>query len=133
MTIYIKSPSVPNLADFKPSQIAGRFGAFPAGEMETIDDMDTAPVGLYVVRKGGEPGYTKGTQNIPPEAQPYGTVMTVSSEGAGGDGKRRITKPLRDNEFVYQLYFDISLALFARSGFGQDGYSAWEKKAPVKR
>ncbi|EGR7980916.1 hypothetical protein I4Z10_002544 [Salmonella enterica subsp. enterica serovar Infantis] len=134
MAIYIKSPPphAPELPDLNPSEIAGRFGAFPVGEMETIDDMDTAPVGPYVVRKGGEPGRMKATKNIPPGANPYGAVVTVSSEGAGEDGRRRITKPLRDNEFVYQLYFDTSLTLFTRSGFGKDGFSPWKKQSPKR-
>lgn len=132
--IYTKSPPpAPQTPDIDPLMVAGRAGAFPAGEMETVDDLDLAPVGPYVVRKGGEPGYPKGTKNIPPNAQPYGTVLTVSSAGAGADGKRSITKPLRDNEFVYQLYFDTLLQLFTRSGFGTAGFSAWEKKTPVKR
>ncbi|EDK0891391.1 hypothetical protein GFX03_17215 [Salmonella enterica] len=135
MTIYIKpSPSpAPQLPDIDITQLAGRFGGFPVGEMETIDDMDTAPVGPYVVRKGGEPGYPKGTQNIPPGAAPYGIVLTVSSAGAGVGGKRRITKPLPDNEFVYQLYFDTTLKLFVRSGSGKDGFSAWEKRTPMMK
>ncbi len=134
MAIYTKSPPpAPQTPDIDPSMIAGRAGAFPVGEMETVDDLDLAPVGPYVVRKGGEPAYPKGTKNIPLNAQPYGTVLTVSSAGAGADGKRSITKPLRDNEFVYQLYFDTLLQLFTRSGFGKAGFSAWEKKTPVKR
>ncbi|EEJ4269220.1 hypothetical protein CDM56_003560 [Salmonella enterica subsp. diarizonae serovar 50:r:z] len=135
MTIYIKSapPPTPELPDIDLLTIAGRFGGFPAGEMETIDDMNTAPVGPYEVRKGGEPAYMKGTKNIPPGAQPYGFILTVSSAGAGADGKRRITTPLHDNEFVYQIYFDTTLQLFTRSGFGKGGFSGWEKKTPMKR
>ncbi|EKK3319526.1 hypothetical protein PMI54_004876 [Salmonella enterica] len=134
MAIYTKSPPppAPELPDIDPSQIAGRFGGFPAGEMETIDDMDTAPVGPYAVRKGGETGYMKGTKNIPPAAQPWGTVLTVSSLGAGQDGKRRITKPLQDNEFVMQLYFDTSLTLYTRSGYGKNGFTAWQGKTPKR-
>ncbi|EBE6296441.1 hypothetical protein CTZ83_12970 [Salmonella enterica] len=135
MAIYIKSapPPAPKMPDIDVTQLAGRFGGFPAGEMETIDDFDTAPAGPYVVRKGGEPGYPKATQNVPPGAQPYGTVLTVSSAGTGVDVKRRITKPLLDNEFVYQLYLDTSLHLFTRSGFGKRGFSGWEMKTPMKR
>ncbi|EJQ8214214.1 hypothetical protein OD214_000613 [Salmonella enterica] len=133
MTIYTKSPPpVPKLPDIDPSQIAGRFGAFPASEMETVDDMDTAPVGPYEVRKGGEPRYMKGTKNIPPAAQPYGTLLTISSLGAGQYGKRRITNPLQDNEFVYQIYFDTSLTLFTRSGFGRDGFTPWKRQSPKR-
>lgn len=135
MAIYIKStpPPAPQRPDIDVTQLAGRFGGFPVGEMETIDDFDTAPVGSYVVRKGGEVGYPKATKNIPSGAQPYGTILTISSAGTGADGKRRITKPLLDNEFVYQLYLDTSLQLFTRSGFGKRGFSAWEKKTPMMK
>ncbi|EMA8409187.1 hypothetical protein AAII14_003307 [Salmonella enterica subsp. diarizonae serovar 50:k:z] len=134
MTIYTKSPPppAPELPDIDINQLAGSFGGFPAGEMETIDDMDTAPVGPYVVRKGGEPAYMKGTKNIPPTAQPYGALLTISSLGAGQDGKRRITNPLQDNEFVYQLYFDTSLTLFTRSGLGKGGFTPWKKQSPKR-
>ncbi|EDG4837764.1 hypothetical protein GCW80_12315 [Salmonella enterica] len=135
MAIYIKSapPPAPKLPDIDVTQLAGRFGGFPAGEMETIDDFDTAPVGPGVVRAGGEPDYPKRTKGIPEGARPYGTVLTISSKGAGADGKRRITKPLSDNEFVYQLYFDNGLTLFTRSGLGKSGLSEWEMKTPMKR
>lgn len=133
MGIFTTSPSLtPKLPDIDPSDIAGRFGAFPAGEMETIDDMDIAPVGPYVVRKGGEPNYMKATKNIPSDAQPYGMLLTISSHGAGQDGRRRITKPLQDNEFVMQLYFDTSLTLFTRSGSGKDGFTPWKKQSPKR-
>ncbi|EAA7987841.1 hypothetical protein CJ745_21495 [Salmonella enterica subsp. enterica] len=126
------APGIPEIPDIDIAQMAGRFGGFPVGEMETIDDMDTAPVGTYVVRKGGESGYMKATKNIPPAAQPYGTVLTISSVGAGEDGRRRITIPLPDDEFVYQLYFDTSLALFTRSGFGAGGFTPWKKQTPKR-
>ncbi|ECW2977832.1 TPA_asm: hypothetical protein GBZ67_22375 [Salmonella enterica subsp. diarizonae] len=134
MAIYIKSPppAPPQIPDINPQMIAGRSGAFPAGEMETVDDLDLAPVGPYVVRKGSEAKYPKGTKNIPPGAAPYGTVLTVSSAGAGQDGKRCITKPLTDNEFVYQIFFDTTLALFTRSGFGKTGFTVWQRKTPKR-
>ncbi|ECX4790728.1 TPA_asm: hypothetical protein G0G78_23645 [Salmonella enterica] len=135
MAIYIKSapPPTPQLPDIDVTQLAGRFGGFPVGEMETIDDMDTAPVGAYEVRKGGALDYPKGTKNIPAGANPYGFILTVSSKGAGADGRRQITKPLPDDEFVYQIFFDTMLQLFTRSGYGKDGFSGWEKKTPMKR
>ncbi|EFB0319268.1 hypothetical protein HGH08_003896 [Salmonella enterica] len=132
MAIYTKSPTPlpPEIPDIDIAQIAGRFGGFPVGEMETIDDMDTAPVGPYVVREVEGPGYKKTTKNTPTGAQPWGVVLTISSAGAGEDGRRRITKPLPDDEFVYQLYFDTSLALFTRSGFGAGGFTPWKKQTP---
>ncbi|EAO0949703.1 hypothetical protein CEH87_05430 [Salmonella enterica] len=135
MAIYTKSPPppAPELPDIDITQLAGRFGGFPVGEMETIDDIDTAPVGPYVVRKGGVPAYPKGTKNIPDGANPYGFILTLSSRGAGADGKRRITNPLPDDEFVYQILFDTTLQLFTRSGYGKAGFSGWEKKTPMKR
>lgn len=135
MAIYTKSPPppVPELPDIDPSQIAGRFGGFPTGEMETIDDIDTAPVGPYVVRKGGVPAYPKGTKNIPAGANPYGFILTISTKGAGADGKRRITSPLQDDEFVFQIFFDTLLQLFTRKGYGKEGFSGWEKKTPKIR
>ncbi|EJM4066099.1 hypothetical protein NOJ64_000614 [Salmonella enterica] len=135
MAIYTKSPPppIPELPDIDITQLAGCFGALPTGEIETIDDIDTAPVGPYVFRKGGVPAYPKGTKNIPAEANPYGFILTLSSRGAGADGKRRITKPLPDDEFVYQILFDTTLQLFTRSGYGKAGFSGWEKKTPMKR
>ncbi|EAQ6818308.1 hypothetical protein BCN13_19715, partial [Salmonella enterica] len=73
------------------------------------------------------------TKNIPAGANPYGFILTVSSKGAGTDGRRQITKPLPDDEFVYQIFFDTMLQLFTRSGYGKDGFSGWEKKTPMKR
>ncbi|HDD2121262.1 TPA: hypothetical protein PAP86_001458 [Salmonella enterica] len=131
MGIYIKSPPPePQTPDINPQMVAGRAGAFPVGEMQTIDDMDTAPTGPHVVRKGGSPDYPKGTKNIPAGANPYGIIVTISSKGTGADGKRRITNPLADDEFVYQLFFDTWLQLFARRGYGKAGFTAWEKKTP---
>ncbi|EEI4447828.1 hypothetical protein ACH8KY_002874 [Salmonella enterica subsp. enterica serovar Braenderup] len=128
MTVYLKSPPpAPQLPEIDPSQIAGRFGAMPAGEYETIADLNLAPVGLCQARKA-EPGRPVTTVNTPPGAEFYGAVYTLSSAGAGKDGRRHLTSPLEEDEVVVQFYYDTSARLYTRSGFGRAGFTPWKKR-----
>ncbi|EFV3692067.1 hypothetical protein E3025_004596 [Salmonella enterica] len=132
MGIYTDGPpqtlqgvSVPD-----PADIAGRNGAFPQGEMPLTADINLAPVGYVTVRGVAEAGYSVVTKNIPPNAQPWGLLVTWSSAGAGADGRRCLTSPLLPGECVFQFYFDTTQQLFTRGGSDTGGFSAWQKQKP---
>ncbi|EIC4352169.1 hypothetical protein LJS80_001100 [Salmonella enterica] len=128
MAIYIKSPPlVPKLPDIDISKLAGMFGAMPSGEFVVLEDCNLAPVGLYQARQA-ETGRPVTTRNVPPGATPYAAVMTISSEGAGKDGRRSITSPLKDGEIVVQFYYDTTLRLYTRTGNGKAGFTPWKKQ-----
>lgn len=128
MAVYLKSPPPgPQLPDTDPSQIAGRYGFMPAGEYDTTEDCNLAPVGYSQARKG-EPGRPVTTVNIPPGANPYGAVFTVSSAGAGKDGRRRLTSPLMEGEVVIQFYQDTYTRLWVRAAYGRAGFTVWKKR-----
>ncbi|EKA7629015.1 hypothetical protein OL389_000800 [Salmonella enterica] len=128
MAIYLKSPPpVPELPEIRLSQIAGRFGAMPADEYETAENLNLAPVGMCQARKA-EPDRPVTTVNIPPGAGFYGAVYTISSAGSGKDGRRRLTSPLIEGEVVVQFYYDTSGRLYNRSGFGSAGFTPWKKR-----
>ncbi|MLT78517.1 hypothetical protein DRT35_26065, partial [Salmonella enterica subsp. enterica] len=62
-----------------PADIAGRNGAFPQGVLPLIADINLAPVGPATARGVAEAGYSVVTKNIPPNAQPWGLIVTCSS------------------------------------------------------
>ncbi|EKZ3211523.1 hypothetical protein REO66_001036 [Salmonella enterica] len=68
------------------------------------------------------------TVNIPPGANPYGAVFTVSSAGAGKDGRRRLTSPLMEGEVVIQFYQDTYTRLWVRAAYGRAGFTVWKKR-----
>ncbi|ECM3183470.1 hypothetical protein QB94_25235 [Salmonella enterica subsp. enterica serovar Newport] len=121
MGIYIKSPPpVPKLPDIDPSQISGRFGAMRDGALPEITDFNTALVGFMRSRKA--------VPHIPDPSWPWGGVWTVSSEGAGMDGMRYLTYPLKDDEIALQFLYSTAGALFSRVGFGYTGFTPWKKR-----
>ncbi|EBE2442697.1 hypothetical protein DCV69_20620 [Salmonella enterica subsp. enterica serovar Infantis] len=113
-----------------PADIAGRFGAATTGALPLIADINLAPVGPATARGVAEAGYSVVTKNIPPNAQPWGLIVTWSSAGAGADGRRCLTSPLLPGECVFQFYFDTTQQLFTRGGSGAGGFSAWQKQKP---
>ncbi|EOG3071816.1 hypothetical protein ACK861_001840 [Salmonella enterica] len=113
-----------------PTDIAGRFGAATAGVLPLIADINLAPVGPATARGVAEAGYSVVTKNIPPNAQPWGLIVTWSSAGAGADGRRCLTSPLLPGECVFQFYFDTAQQLFTRGGSDTGGFSAWQKQKP---
>ncbi|EGG5218098.1 hypothetical protein HJ628_002607 [Salmonella enterica] len=113
-----------------PADIAGRFGAATTGALPLIADINLAPVGPATARGVAEAGYSVVTKNIPPNAQPWGLIVTYSSAGAGADGRRCLTSPLLPGECVFQLYFDTTQQLFTRGGSDTGGFSAWQKQKP---
>lgn len=113
-----------------PADIAGRFGAATTGALPLIADINLAPVGPATARGVAEAGYSVVTKNIPPNAQPWGLIVTWSSAGAGADGRRCLTSPLLPGECVFQLYFDTTQQLFTRGGSDTGGFSAWQKQKP---
>ncbi|EJJ4360139.1 hypothetical protein NI484_003215 [Salmonella enterica] len=113
-----------------PADIAGRFGAATTGALPLIADINLAPVGQATARGVAEAGYSIVTKNIPPNAQPWGLIVTLSSAGAGADGRRCLTSPLLPGECVFQFYFDTTQQLFTRGGSDTGGFSAWQKQKP---
>ncbi|MEX8725196.1 hypothetical protein AB8D62_01740 [Salmonella enterica] len=113
-----------------PTDIAGRFGAATTGALPLIADINLAPVGPATARGVAEAGYSVVTKNIPPNAQPWGLIVTWSSAGAGADGRRCLTPPLLPGECVFQFYFDTAQQLFTRGGSDTGGFSAWQKQKP---
>ncbi|EMD2975949.1 hypothetical protein VQZ54_002107 [Salmonella enterica] len=113
-----------------PADIAGRFGAATTGALPLIADINLAPVGPATARGVAEAGYSVVTKNIPPNAQPWGLIVTCSSAGAGADGRRCLTSPLLPGECVFQFYFDTTQQLFTRGGSDTGGFSAWQKQKP---
>ncbi|EIZ0775404.1 hypothetical protein MOR24_003527 [Salmonella enterica] len=113
-----------------PADIAGRFGAATTGALPLIADINLAPVGPATARGVAEAGYSVVTKNIPPNAQPWGLIVTYSSAGAGADGRRCLTSPLLPGECVFQFYFDTTQQLFTRGGSETGGFSAWQKQKP---
>ncbi|EMD3059469.1 hypothetical protein ACK85N_004223 [Salmonella enterica] len=113
-----------------PADIAGRFGAATTGALPLIADINLAPVGPATARGVAEAGYSVVTKNIPPNAQPWGLIVTYSSAGAGADGRRCLTSPLLPGECVFQFYFDTTQQLFTRGGSDTGGFSAWQKQKP---
>ncbi|ELK9790846.1 hypothetical protein Q6W85_005186, partial [Salmonella enterica] len=99
-----------------PADIAGRFGAATTGALPLIADVNLAQVGPATARGVAEAGYSVVTKNIPPNAQPWGLIVTWSSAGAGADGRRCLTSPLLPGECVFQFYFDTTQQLFTRGG-----------------
>ncbi|EFV3691774.1 hypothetical protein NI295_004924 [Salmonella enterica] len=113
-----------------PADIAGRFGAATTGALPLIADVNLAQVGPATARGVAEAGYSVVTKNIPPNAQPWGLIVTWSSAGAGADGRRCLTSPLLPGECVFQFYFDTAQQLFTRGGSDTGGFSAWQKQKP---
>ncbi|EJA3915144.1 hypothetical protein NI497_003572 [Salmonella enterica] len=113
-----------------PADIAGRFGAATTGALPLIADVNLAQVGPATARGVAEAGYSVVTKNIPPNAQPWGLIVTWSSAGAGADGRRCLTSPLLPGECVFQFYFDTTQQLFTRGGSDTGGFSAWQKQKP---
>ncbi|ELK9814415.1 hypothetical protein Q6X32_003443 [Salmonella enterica] len=113
-----------------PADIAGRFGAATTGALPLIADINLAQVGPATARGVAEAGYSVVTKNIPPNAQPWGLIVTWSSAGAGADGRRCLTSPLLPGECVFQFYFDTTQQLFTRGGSDTGGFSAWQKQKP---
>ncbi|EMD3584125.1 hypothetical protein VQ381_004285 [Salmonella enterica] len=113
-----------------PADIAGRFGAATTGALPLIADINLAQVGPATARGVAEAGYSVVTKNIPPNAQPWGLIVTWSSAGAGADGRRCLTSPLLPGECVFQFYFDTTQQLFTRGGSDAGGFSAWQKQKP---
>ncbi|EOF6137706.1 hypothetical protein ACK1C2_004277 [Salmonella enterica] len=113
-----------------PTDIAGRFGVDTTGALPLIADINLAPVGPATARGVAEAGYSVVTKNIPPNAQPWGLIVTWSSAGAGADGRRCLTSPLLPGECVFQFYFDTTQQLFTRGGSDTGGFSAWQKQKP---
>ncbi|EKC7217726.1 hypothetical protein OP853_000090 [Salmonella enterica] len=128
MAIYT-SPALqpPKLPDIDISKLSGMFGAMSSGEFVTLKDCNLAPVGFCQARHA-EPGRPITTINIPPGSNPYAAVMTISSDGAGEDGRRAITSPLRDGEIVMQFYYDTTRSLYTRTGYGKNGFTPWKKQ-----
>ncbi|AXC65625.1 hypothetical protein DOE63_08410 [Salmonella enterica subsp. diarizonae serovar 59:z10:-] len=121
MTIYIKSPlPAPKLPDIEPSQMSGRFGAMTSDPLEVVTDFDTALVGFM--------RSSKAVPGIPDPSWPWGGVWTVSSQGAGMDGRRYLTHPLKDGEIVSQFLYSTAGVLYYRTGFGNAGFIPWQKK-----
>lgn len=121
MGIYIKSPPpAPKLPEIEPSQISGRFGAMTSGPLEVVTDFNTALVGFM--------RSTKAVPHIPDSSWPWGGVWTVSSEGAGMDGRRCLTLPLKDDEIVLQFLYSTASTLYSRVGFGNAGFTPWQKR-----
>ncbi|ECC6919330.1 TPA: hypothetical protein G8W61_004495 [Salmonella enterica] len=121
MGIYIKSPPpVPKLPEIDPSQISGRFGAMTSGPLKGVTDFNAALVGFM--------RSTKVVPHIPDPSWPWGGLWTVSSEGAGADGKRCLTLPLRDDEIVLQFFYSTASTLYSRVGSGNGGFTPWQKR-----
>ncbi|EMD4264232.1 hypothetical protein VQ326_002286 [Salmonella enterica] len=121
MAIYTKSPPlVPKLPDIDLSQIAGRFGSMPFGPMEEVTDFNTAMVGVS--------RSTKAVPGLPSPGWPWGGLWTLSSEGSGRDGKRTLTSPLQPGEVVVQLWYSTDNVLYSRAGFGEAGFTPWQKR-----
>lgn len=120
MAIYITPPPVPKLPDIEPSQMSGRFGAMTSDPLEIVTDFDAALVGFM--------RSNKAAPNIPDPSWPWGGIWTISSEGAGMDGIRYLTLPLRDGEIVSQFMYSTAGVLYHRMGFGGAGFIPWQKR-----
>ncbi|EJC3636973.1 hypothetical protein MYX88_002009 [Salmonella enterica] len=98
----------------------GIFGATGASMMPTLKDCNTAVCGLSKTNSA--------TKNLPDRNWPWGTMLTVSSEGAGADGLRQISPRLADGEVIWQMYFDTKSALYIRQAIWLTGWSGWVKR-----
>lgn len=121
MAIYTKSPPpAPKLPEIELSQMSGRFGAMTSDPLEVVTDFDTARVGFM--------RSDKEVPNIPYPSWPWSGTWTVSSQGAGMDGRRCLTSPLMDDEIVLQFFYSTAGMLYYRTGFGQAGFTPWQRK-----
>lgn len=120
MAIYITPPPVPKLPEIDLSQMSGRFGAMTSGQVELITEFNTAPLGFAYSKKA--------VPHIPNPSWPWGGVWTISSEGAGRDGRRYLTSPLLDDEIVMQFLYSTAGVLYSRMGFGSAGFIPWKTR-----
>lgn len=101
------------------TQIAGRFGALPAGTLDTVRSFNTARIGVMRA--------TRAVSGAPDASWPWGFLQTVSSAGAGNDGQRNLSLPLAATEIVIQHFLSTSGALYSRTAFGSAGFTPWKK------
>ncbi|ECI4647697.1 hypothetical protein ID80_005076 [Salmonella enterica subsp. enterica serovar Ball] len=99
---------------------AGIFGAQGTSGVPTLTDCNTAVSGLSKTNSA--------TKNLPDRNWPWGTVLTVSSAGAGADGLRALPATLTEGEVVYQMYFNTKSMLYVRSAVWLTGWSGWVKR-----
>ncbi|HBZ9863992.1 TPA: hypothetical protein MND73_000691 [Salmonella enterica subsp. houtenae] len=120
MAICISSPFLtPKLPDIGLSEMAGRFGAMTPGHPEDISNYDAALTGFMRA--------TSAVNGTPDTSWPWGSVMTVSSEGCGPEGRRYLSLPLKNEEIVVQFFYSTSGVFASRVGFGRDGFTPWKK------
>lgn len=121
MAIYTPSPPrTIKLPPLNPAHIAGHFGAMASGEFPVVRDFDRAQV-----------GFMKADTNVsgsPFPSWPWGGLWTISSEGAGADGRRFLSAPLHDEEIVLQLFYSTGNTLYSRTGLGKAGFTSWQKR-----
>lgn len=96
------------------------FGSISSGQMEFTVDCNAAMSGLTRT--------TTGAANVPQKSNPWGTLFTVSSRGAGEDGRRVISPHLQEGEMVYQMHYGTNGALHTRSGLWLTGYGDWIRR-----
>lgn len=99
---------------------AGIYGAQGASASPLLTDCNTAVC--------GQSKTSSATKNIPDHKWPWGTVLTLSSAGAGADGLRKIPAVLADGEVVYQMYFDTKATLYVRSATWLTGWTGWVRR-----
>lgn len=95
-------------------------GSIPSGEMEFTADCNIAMVGLTRTTTSG--------LNVPVSWTPWGSLLTISTLGAGRDGRRWITARLEEGEMVYQMHYGTDGALHTRSGLWLTGFGSWVRR-----
>ncbi|ECI4647696.1 hypothetical protein ID80_005075 [Salmonella enterica subsp. enterica serovar Ball] len=104
-----------------PAVVAGRWGLLPAGRFPQCDDLDTAMVGYMLVTP-----QTTGNPQSGEDA--YGIVWTLSTAGAGSDGRRCIPVQAVDQEWITQVLFMADGSLYERVRTNNAAFTAFVKR-----
>ncbi|HBZ9867374.1 TPA: hypothetical protein MND73_004304 [Salmonella enterica subsp. houtenae] len=105
-----------------PQVVAGRWGLLPSDRFETCVALDTAMVGYMQVtpQTAGNPQSGSGA---------WGIVQTLSTYGAGDDGKRSLGAPPRGSqEWVTQILFMADGSLYTRTRTNEEAFKPFVKR-----
>ncbi|ECI4647636.1 hypothetical protein ID80_004201 [Salmonella enterica subsp. enterica serovar Ball] len=104
-----------------PAVVAGRWGLLPAGRFPACASLDTAMVGYMLVTP-------QTTGNPQSGEKAYGIVRTLSTAGAGSDGRRCIPVQAVDQEWITQALFMADGSLYERIRTNNASFTAFVKR-----
>ncbi|EDV5020544.1 hypothetical protein ID80_000998 [Salmonella enterica subsp. enterica serovar Ball] len=104
-----------------PAVVAGRWGLLPAGRFPQCDDLDTAMMGYMLV--------TPDTRGNPQSGETaFGMAWTLSTMGAGNDGRRSIPVQAVDQEWITQVLFMADGSLYQRVRTNKTAFTTFVKR-----